>query len=79
MDLQKKDSGSYKSSQLNTFERDPEHFEADEPQVGVKTVEAAEKVYGKYSKWFLFIGYVMSRFSFSRQRSSYALLHAVSL
>ena len=24
--------------------------------VGVKTVEAAEKVYGKYSKWWLFIG-----------------------
>ena len=26
--------------------------------VGVKAVEAAEKVYGKYSKWFLFVGYV---------------------
>ena len=26
--------------------------------VGVATVEAAEKVYGKYSKWFLFIGSV---------------------
>ena len=29
--------------------------------VGVKKVEAAEKVYGRYSKWFLFIGYVSSR------------------
>lgn len=25
--------------------------------VGVKKVEAAEKVYGRYSKWFLFTGY----------------------
>lgn len=24
---------------------------------GVKLVEATHKVYGKYSKWFLFIGY----------------------
>lgn len=28
--------------------------------VGVKKVEAAEKVYGRYSKWFLFIGYVLT-------------------
>lgn len=27
---------------------------------GVKTVEAAEKVYGKYSKWLLYLGYVAS-------------------
>ncbi len=26
--------------------------------LGVKAVEAAEKVYGRYSKWFLFIGCV---------------------
>ena len=25
-------------------------------QVGVKTVEAAQKVYGPHSKWFLFLG-----------------------
>ena len=25
--------------------------------IGVKAVEAAEKVYGRYSKWFLFLGY----------------------
>jgi hypothetical protein len=25
---------------------------------GVKAVEATHKVYGKYSRWFLFIGYV---------------------
>ena len=31
--------------------------EEDAP-AGVKTVEAAERVYGKYSKWFLFIGCV---------------------
>lgn len=28
--------------------------------VGVKRVQAAEKVYGKYSKWILFISYVDS-------------------
>ena len=33
--------------------------EAD-AHVGVKTVEAAEKVYGRYSKWFLFLGCVPS-------------------
>lgn len=27
--------------------------------IGVKAVEAAEKVYGRYSKWFLFIGCVL--------------------
>lgn len=48
--LKKKDSGSDLSARVD-------HFDADEPQVGVKTVEAAEKVYGRYSKWFLFIGY----------------------
>ena len=34
-------------------------IEAEEDaHLGVKTVEAAEKVYGRYSKWFLFVGYV---------------------
>ena len=27
----------------------------DIAHIGVKTVEATHKVYGKYSKWFLFI------------------------
>ena len=36
-----------------------EELQAEEDaHVGVKAVEAAEKVYGKYSKWFLFIGCV---------------------
>ena len=30
----------------------------EDAHFGVKAVEAAEKVYGRYSKWFLFIGYV---------------------
>lgn len=30
----------------------------EDAHVGVKTVEAAERVYGRFSKWFLFIGYV---------------------
>ena len=33
------------------------HAEED-AHLGVKAVEAAEKVYGRYSKWFLFVGYV---------------------
>ncbi|KAI0759140.1 drug:h+ antiporter [Trametes elegans] len=30
----------------------------EDAHLGVKTIEAAEKVYGRYSKWFLFIGHV---------------------
>ena len=38
-----------------------QEIEAEEDaHVGVKKVEAAEKVYGRYSKWFLFIGYVFT-------------------
>ncbi len=29
----------------------------EDAHLGVKAVEAAEKVYGRYSKWFLFVGY----------------------
>lgn len=29
----------------------------DVAHIGVKTVEATHKVYGKYSKWFLFVRY----------------------
>ena len=36
-----------------------EEIQAEEDaHLGVKAVEAAERVYGRYSKWFLFIGYV---------------------
>ena len=39
--------------------RTEQEIEAErDAHVGVKTVEAAEKVYGRYSKWFLFLGYV---------------------
>ena len=31
----------------------------EDAHLGVKAVEAAEKVYGRYSKWFLFIGCVL--------------------
>ena len=31
----------------------------EDAHLGVKAVEAAEKVYGRYSKWFLFIGSVL--------------------
>ena len=41
--------------------RTEEEIEAErDAHVGVKIVEAAEKVYGRYSKWFLFLGYVLS-------------------
>ena len=39
-------------------ETDSRIGDEQDAQLGVKTVEAAEKVYGRYSKWFLFIGYV---------------------
>ena len=32
----------------------------EDAHLGVKAVEAAEKVYGRYSKWFLFIGCVLA-------------------
>ena len=35
---------------------DDVHSVSDIGHVGVKTVQATHKVYGKYSKWFLFIG-----------------------
>ena len=38
----------------------------DDAHLGVKAVEAAEKVYGRYSKWFLFIGYVRFQVSSTR-------------
>ena len=31
----------------------------EDAHLGVKAVEAAEKVYGRYSKWFLFVGCVL--------------------
>lgn len=36
--------------------RDQDFESEQDAQLGVVTVEAAEKVYGRYSKWFLFIG-----------------------
>ena len=32
----------------------------EDAHLGVKAVEAAEKVYGRYSKWFLFVGCVLA-------------------
>lgn len=36
----------------------------EDAHLGVIAVEAAEKVYGRYSKWFLFVGYVVLSSSF---------------
>ncbi|KAI0643963.1 drug:h+ antiporter [Trametes meyenii] len=38
--------------------------EAD-AHTGVKTVQAAEKVYGRYSKWFLFLGIALASYIYS--------------
>ncbi|KAI9060414.1 drug:h+ antiporter [Trametes sanguinea] len=41
-------------------------IEAEEDaHIGVKTVEAAEKVYGRYSKWFLFVGIALASYIYS--------------
>ncbi|KAI0367339.1 drug:h+ antiporter [Pilatotrama ljubarskyi] len=37
----------------------------EDAHLGVKTVEAAEKVYGRYSKWFLFIGIALASYIYS--------------
>ncbi|KAJ3548443.1 hypothetical protein NM688_g5297 [Phlebia brevispora] len=44
--------------------------EEQDAHVGVKTVEAAEKVYGKYSKWFLFIGLGLASYIYSLDGST---------
>ena len=50
--LTKKDSASASSHYDESTSSQP----AYEAQAGVRVVEAAEKVYGRYSKWFLFLG-----------------------
>ncbi|TBU22782.1 drug:h+ antiporter [Dichomitus squalens] len=41
-------------------------LEAEEDaHIGVKAVEAAEKVYGRHSKWFLFIGIALASYIYS--------------
>ncbi|OCH87436.1 drug:h+ antiporter [Obba rivulosa] len=48
-----------------------EELEAEEDaHVGVKKVEAAEKVYGRYSKWFLFIGLGLASYIYSLDGST---------
>ncbi len=42
---------------------DDVHSVSDVGHLGVKTIQATQKVYGKYSKWFLFIGYAITYFS----------------
>ncbi|EMD31052.1 hypothetical protein CERSUDRAFT_163556 [Gelatoporia subvermispora B] len=48
-----------------------EELEAEQDaHVGVKKVEAAEKVYGRYSKWFLFIGLALASYIYSLDGST---------
>jgi hypothetical protein len=55
------DTGSRKSTSSDITKRElTTATSADDvstAHLGVKTVEATHKVYGKYSKWALFIGY----------------------
>ncbi|KAI0092894.1 drug:h+ antiporter [Irpex rosettiformis] len=39
--------------------------DSHDAQLGVKTVEAAQKVYGRYSKWFLFLGLGLASYIYS--------------
>ncbi|KAI0801567.1 hypothetical protein C8Q74DRAFT_1215116, partial [Fomes fomentarius] len=39
--------------------------DVDDAYAGVKAVEAAEKVYGRYSKWFLFVGIGLASYIYS--------------
>ncbi|KAI0367328.1 drug:h+ antiporter [Pilatotrama ljubarskyi] len=39
--------------------------EEEDAHLGVKTVEAAERVYGRYSKWFLFLGIGLASYIYS--------------
>ena len=61
MDLVKKDSASGRSASpphwddLNRADA-TDDASSVEAQLGVQTVEAAEKVYSGRSKWFLFLG-----------------------
>ena len=51
------------------FDESPEKVDT-----GIKTVEATHKVYGKYSKWFLFVGYaIMVDFSEGKLTDSSSL------
>ncbi|KAI0828482.1 drug:h+ antiporter [Trametes gibbosa] len=49
--------------------------EEEDAHVGVKTVEAAERVYGRYSKWFLFSGIGLASYIYSLdEQTTYSYL-----
>jgi hypothetical protein len=52
----KKDGESWDGNEHDESQLSDESHKA---QIGVQTVEAAQKVYGPHSKWFLFLGYVV--------------------
>ena len=58
--LKKDDQSSADERVLDSTTVQEIHAEQD-AHVGVKTVEAAGRVFGKYSRWALFIGYVACR------------------
>lgn len=64
--LKKDDQSTTDEPVLDSTTVEQIHAETD-AHVGVKTVEAATKVFGKYSRWALFIGYVACRRQPSRR------------
>lgn len=56
MDPAKKDSDSIELPHLDVSD---DASSVAGVALGVQTVEAAEKVYGKHTKWFLFLGHVL--------------------
>ena len=47
-----------------------------ESHAGVNTVEATQKVYGKYSRWFLYIGYPSFFYPLSPSYSPFVIIPA---
>ncbi|THH28555.1 hypothetical protein EUX98_g5621 [Antrodiella citrinella] len=65
----KKDTASSQEPELDL--RTAEEIQAEQDaHLGVKTVEAAEKVYGRHSKWFLFIGLGLASYIYSLDGST---------
>ena len=74
----KKDNESFAGGPVD-IHLDPqtahEIAEEEDAPLGVKTVEAAEKVYGKYSKWILFIRLVFPHYRvYARHESLHPVL-----
>ncbi|KAI0337328.1 drug:h+ antiporter [Trametopsis cervina] len=65
----KKDTASFEDNDLSHQDSRITDDESD-AQVGVKTVEATERVYGRWSKWFLFLGLGLASYIYSLDGST---------